>query len=541
MAKLLLLTDSNYINNSRSYLGPKIKNLQVVSCQNKASLMSELAGVREGIVVVACLDLIASEAAAKSIKSAQDAAVELAFNHVLWKAMDLLEEAEGRLALGLVPPIFWRDHSKLTVQGLHHAYMLAQKSQPSQLWIPDYMSGMIVGRDQVHLVPQAGRKYVEQVHELFRKIDQDTGYGLVDFESPDFTLVPEVEKEMSWEDGNDGEDQGTVIIPPSQHISPTRTLSNVSASMLRSAPSTLRSLRSSAQAQVVTGSNAVPIENRSMVPSNHSVRFSVPPPTFAPRTTPALQPSPPVAWPTMMTPDLTASLSRIEQRLGILESKSLQDNFMMAALKEEHDSAANRAMLDRLNIIGIRIQNIKGMKDEERNPIMKQKVESLVSKLREEGQEIEVVFVRHLNRQARNPENTVLEVRFKSEQQAGFVRANFIKKKESPDFENINITPTVRLATRVRVELIQAVARVIKQEDSMVSKTQCLQFVPKPILKVFRKDRRGTEYSTVMTFIDCVVWVMENDLEKKLDLKWAYKRAGSAFKGTLNQHFVLMS
>jgi len=63
MAKLLLLTDSNYINNSRKYLGPKIKDLEVKPCMNKGSLMGELSGVKEGLVVIACLDLIASEAA----------------------------------------------------------------------------------------------------------------------------------------------------------------------------------------------------------------------------------------------------------------------------------------------------------------------------------------------------------------------------------------------------------------------------------------------------------------------------------------------
>jgi hypothetical protein len=146
-----------------------------------------------------------------------------------------------------------------------------------------------------------------------------------------------------------------------------------------------------------------------------------------------------------------------------------------------------------------------------------------------------------LNRKSRFPDNTVLEVRFQNETQAKSIRANYVKVRDSEDLENFNITPTVRLATRVRVEILQAVSKLMRQQDSSVSKVHCLQFVPKPVLKVFRKDVRGNEFPIVMSFIDCVLWALENDLEKSLDLKKAYQKAGSAFKGRMPQHFVVMS
>lgn len=243
----------------------------------------------------------------------------------------------------------------------------------------------------------------------------------------------------------------------------------------------------------------------------------------------------------MLTPELSTSLVKIEERLGTLEAKSIQDNLMMASLKEEQDTEANRAMQDRLTIIGIRIPNINKMKDAEKNPAMKSKVEELVTKLKDHDKDCEVIFIRHLNRQAKRPENTVLEVRFKDERQAGMVRSNFIKNRESSDLENINITPTVRLATRVRVEILQSISDVIKRHDGSVVKIQCLQFVAKPILKVYRKGPRGEEYVKVMTFIDSVIWIKENALDDQLNLRKAYQRAGSAFRGTMGQHFVVMS
>jgi hypothetical protein len=243
----------------------------------------------------------------------------------------------------------------------------------------------------------------------------------------------------------------------------------------------------------------------------------------------------------MLTPELSTSLSKIEQRLGALENKALRDNVMMATLREDQDTEANRAMLDRLTVLGIRIPNIRRMKDQDRIQMMRQKVEELFDKLKEEGQVYEIIFVKHLNRQARNPDNTVLEVRLGDSKQAGDIRSKFIQKRTSSEWENYNITPAVRLSTRVRVELLQAIGRVIKADDETVSRTQCLQFVPRPVLKVYRKDSRGNEFHRIMTFIDCVIWVMENNLEKSLDLKKAYERAGSNFSGTLAQHFVLMS
>jgi hypothetical protein len=172
---------------------------------------------------------------------------------------------------------------------------------------------------------------------------------------------------------------------------------------------------------------------------------------------------------------------------------------------------------------------------------MRQKVEDFINPLKEAEQEYEITFVKHLNQHSRNPDNTVLEARFKNEKQASSIRANFIKKKDHADFSSYNVTPAVRLATRVRIEIIQAVARVLKRTDSTVSKTQCLQFVPKPTLKVFRKDNGGNESSRVMSFVDCILWVLENELEKSVDLSKASQRAGSNFRSTMAQHFVIMS
>ena len=63
MSKILLVTDSNFVNNINEFRGRKISNLEVKSCQTRRLALQELAGPEEGIVVIACLDMIAADVA----------------------------------------------------------------------------------------------------------------------------------------------------------------------------------------------------------------------------------------------------------------------------------------------------------------------------------------------------------------------------------------------------------------------------------------------------------------------------------------------
>jgi len=135
----------------------------------------------------------------------------------------------------------------------------------------------------------------------------------------------------------------------------------------------------------------------------------------------------------------------------------------------------------------------------------------------------------------------VIEAKFAAEKQAIDFRANFVKrKKESGEFDNLNIMPVVRLATRVRVEMMQAIARCLKQKDSTIDRAFCAQFVPKPLIKIVRKDRSGNELIRHMSFLESVSWLKENNMDKVVDMSKAYIKAGSAFRGTLQQTFVVL-
>jgi hypothetical protein len=60
------------------------------------------------------------------------------------------------------------------------------------------------------------------------------------------------------------------------------------------------------------------------------------------------------------------------------------------------------------------------------------------------------------------------------------------------------------------------------------------------MIKIVRKDRAGNEVAKNMSFLESVSWVKENNCERTLDLRKAYERAGAAFRGTLQQTFVVL-
>ena len=97
------------------------------------------------------------------------------------------------------------------------------------------------------------------------------------------------------------------------------------------------------------------------------------------------------------------------------------------------------------------------------------------------------------------------------------------------------------LATRVRIEILHSVVDLYKRHDPTVERAMCLQYIPKPVIKIIRKTAAGTESVRTMTFIEAVCWVKENDYCNSIKLARAYERAGSTFRATMAQHFVIMS
>ena len=126
------------------------------------------------------------------------------------------------------------------------------------------------------------------------------------------------------------------------------------------------------------------------------------------------------------------------------------------------------------------------------------------------------------------------EVRFKSIEWAKKARMLFVAKmKSGEDMGKIHMANSVSLATRVRVDILKAIS---KQFSSTDEKTMYVSaYTSRPVLHEKRGDGQKP---FAFTFVDAVQ-KFGHDLQQEM-LGDAYKRAGRAFAGQLEQHFVVL-
>ena len=126
------------------------------------------------------------------------------------------------------------------------------------------------------------------------------------------------------------------------------------------------------------------------------------------------------------------------------------------------------------------------------------------------------------------------EVSYDTSETARLVRRGFIeKKKAGMDFKKIFMCNVVTLATRVRVDLMQAIVRQFGNDDlEMFVK----QFVARPVIVVKKSVSYG---DFALTFTDAIAR-FGSELEES-NLAQAYWRTGKAFNGQLEQTFVILN
>ena len=551
MAKILLITDSNFLNNIGAFGGRRIKDVEVKACKSRKAVMQELSAVGEGVVVISCLDMVASDIARSNEGgSGADNAIEFYFNQILYKMAEKIDELDGKVAFGVVAPLFWTSHSEAVRRAINHSYKVMRVTPMNNIWCSELLKDVKAGSDGTHLTRLSANRYIEHVYNFILAVSQAS--GLVQPE----ILEAEPQVQAGREDWSeemamvtDDEAVNSLGPPDDDELPPARvqTMLRPSISTQFRTPTTLnRSLEEQAPTRAPTmsspsiltqfrtpqGSNRSPdeMQSRLMRLAATSLDTSRPPPTSQALPNPGSSTT---------QGDSRSGQSTLERRVSRLESNSFFTNLMTAALKEEQDSEANKAMLNRVTISGVVIDNLTRMNETDKVRAMRAKIEEIITSIKEPEQTMEVQFVRHLNNQVRGQKSAVIEVKLADAQQAKLLRAAFVKKF-SIFGKKINITPVVRLATRVRIEILHSVCFYLKRQDPTVVWATCLQFVPKPVIKVIRKSAGGAEVSRTMSFIDAINWVKENGLMGSMDLSKARDRAGASFRGTLAQHFVLL-
>lgn len=525
MSRLLLLADSNFLNNIGDYAGRKISGLEVKNCQTRKSIMSELNLVDEGIVVLSCLDMIAADII-KSTPSDAERSIEVYYNQLLFKLIEKVDDSDGKLAFGVVAPLFWSSINEEARRAMNHTYKLMKASPLQGIILADYLRGVRGGADGTHLTSRSAEHYIERVHEVFGQVAAASGLGPVVLQGPQQQVQP-VAEANDWAMDltmTTDEEAVTEMGPPVETVDvlePTRSTTMLSASILQP-PSRGETMLLPEFSRTNLGETQSRLMRLASYPDT-----SVPPPIVGSNRTQNQGMSE------------AMRISKLERRVGCLEDTTFHNNIMMAALKEEQDTEANKALLNRVTFSGMVIEDLLNMNEENRIKAMKTAVMEIVDSLKDPEQVFELLFVRHLNRKNRGQKSAVIEAKFADPKQTRELRAKFVEKHKALKLK-INITPVVRLATRVRVEMMHSIANLMLRQDRTIEKAMCVQFIPKPVIKIVRKSVGGTEAVRTISFTDSVTWIKEQGLESQLDLVKARSKAGATFRGTMAQHFVIM-
>ena len=242
------------------------------------------------------------------------------------------------------------------------------------------------------------------------------------------------------------------------------------------------------------------------------------------------------------------SLAReLHERIIAIEDKGFQDNLMFAKQQEELDAIANEKSLDRVIFTGMYIEGFYRMSGEEKIEIMKSKTQALVHKVMG-AEDIRIEFVNQVNKSARSGPVT-MNARFNSGEAAKLFRGKFARMMKDHnrdgtmpnEYRGINVMPSQRLATRVRIDIMRSIADYIMEETDGKARAFVIAHIPKPILKV-EIARKGATYTRSLEFTEAIEYVrIHHDRSLRgLKLHQAYARAGSAFKRNLQQYFVIL-
>ncbi len=230
---------------------------------------------------------------------------------------------------------------------------------------------------------------------------------------------------------------------------------------------------------------------------------------------------------------------RLEKRIEQLENhvinRERNDNQVFARMREDFDTLSNKAKEDRIIITGITSKVIAPTDPEERKKWIRKIVQDIFENLIPSfGGKI--MFVNQMRNKGYHI--PLVEVKLDSPANAGMIRKAFAEKKKDPaaDLGRIFIANCVNLATRVRVDILKAIARKLSNKNVSA---HVVPFISRPVMHV-RPTENAESGSVEMTYTFVDAASKFGHLVKQAELGEAYRRAGVAFKGQLAQNFIIL-
>ncbi len=229
----------------------------------------------------------------------------------------------------------------------------------------------------------------------------------------------------------------------------------------------------------------------------------------------------------------------LEERLTRLETAHMKQvklnfamNLMLARVREEIDMAGNRNKEDRVVLNGLKSKTLMPVETRPRIEWLKGIAMDIFKDLVPNFPG-EIFYL--------NQGQQMVEVKLDSVEKAMAVRRAFAEKRKNkslkPEFESLFVTNCVNLATRVRIDVLRAIARKITNDKDIAYVSG---FISRPMMHIKSANdaARGKPLKS-FTFIDAVSRF--HNLLKKDNLVTAYERAGWAFRGQLEQNFIVLN
>jgi hypothetical protein len=210
---------------------------------------------------------------------------------------------------------------------------------------------------------------------------------------------------------------------------------------------------------------------------------------------------------------------------------------MFARIREEIDFGTNKSKEDRVVLTGLTSRTPMPTGNREKIDFLRKLAADVFKVLIPDFKGV-VVYV------SQGKQNTdalpMLEVKLDKQEFAVAIRKAFAekrKRKELPDsMDKLFVANCVNLATRVRIDILKAVARKVTNKDELAYVSG---FISRPMMHIRRAGAPSNQKPMKsFTFIDAITRF--GRLVKKEDLDAAYARAGRAFSGGMRQNFVVL-
>jgi hypothetical protein len=237
--------------------------------------------------------------------------------------------------------------------------------------------------------------------------------------------------------------------------------------------------------------------------------------------------------------DMEERLQRLENVMRAQADKNVGNDLMFARSREETDAISNKSKEDRLVINGLKSTTPMPTDPRQRIEVLKTIASGIFESLIP-GFQGKIVYL--TQGRSNGQPIPMIEVKMENSDQAFSIRKAFADKKKSkslgPDLDLLFIANCVSLATRVRVDVMKAIARKVSNKDDLA---YVAGFSFRPMMHIRRAGPPSPTTKPLKSFsyIDSVTKFGHLvDLE---DLETAYGRAGKSFNGQLQQNFVVLN